>query len=284
MDAPVEKPQVAWRPLTPRGVAAFAGATLGRLLLVQFFFALLAAASVVWFLHMAWFPIIQQAIRQLPAQGSIHTGKLDWRGNSPLRLAEDRFLAIAVDLKHEGEARSPAHIQIELGESDFQIIYLLGSVSRAYPLKWNIAVNRAELEPWWGAWAPELLALVAGLLLAGLMLSWALLATIYWVPVWLIGFFGNRALSLPGSWRLAGAALMPGALFLIVVILLYGLGILDPVHLLVAVALHLAIGWIYLFISALSLPLHPAAAALKKNPFAIGAAEPPKGTEEQPKG
>ena len=71
----------AWEPLTPRGVAAFARAKLGRLLLVQFIVALLAAASVVWFLDDGCFPTISEAIQQLPADGEIRSGKLDWHGD-----------------------------------------------------------------------------------------------------------------------------------------------------------------------------------------------------------
>src|SRR5687767_9056439 len=40
----------AWQPITFRGVAAFAGAKLGRLLLVQLIVALLTAGAVGWFL------------------------------------------------------------------------------------------------------------------------------------------------------------------------------------------------------------------------------------------
>ena len=50
MSAPA-RATVAWEPFTPRGVAAFAGAGLGRLWLVQFVVAMLAAAAVVWFVH-----------------------------------------------------------------------------------------------------------------------------------------------------------------------------------------------------------------------------------------
>ena len=57
MNAPAE-PTFAWEPLTPRGVAAFARANFSRLLLVQFIVALLAAASVVWFLDDGCFPTI----------------------------------------------------------------------------------------------------------------------------------------------------------------------------------------------------------------------------------
>ena len=145
MDARVEKPPVAWQPLTPRGVAAFAHASLGRVFLAQFIVALLVAVTVLWFLREGWLPAIREAIRHLPAQGEIRAGVLDWRGDSPQRLAENRFVALAVDLNHEGVARSPAHIQIEFGRRYVRIISLLGFVELAYPKEWVIAFNQADL-------------------------------------------------------------------------------------------------------------------------------------------
>jgi hypothetical protein len=267
MSESVEKAPVAWQPLTPRGIAAFACAPLRRLLLVQFIVALMAAASVVWFLHHAWFPTIGVAIRQLPPQGELRSGRLEWQGSTPSRLAEGRFLALVVDPDHGGEARSPAHVQVEFGRTDCKVFSLFGYVQAAYPPSWVVAFNRSELQPWWGAWAPPILAIVAGMVVMSLMLTWACLATLYFLPAWLVGFFGNRELSLCGSWRLAGAALMPGALLLCGTIFLYGWGALDVVRLAVAAAVHLIMGWVYLFVSLLRLPRQPVATA-EGNPFA----------------
>ncbi len=261
-----EKAQFAWQPVTVRGVAAFASATLGRLLLVQFIVALLAAGTVVWFVHRAWFPMIGEAIRHLPPEGEIRSGRLAWPGSSPERLAEGRFLALVVDLDHTGGARSPAHVQVEFGREDFKVYSLLGYIQGAYPRSPVVAFNRTELGPWWGAWAPPILAIVAGLVIVGLMLSWACLATVYCLPVWLIGLYADRHCSLGGSWRLAGAALMPGALLMCATILTYGWGALDVLHLAVAGAVHLVVGWVYLVVSPLCLPRHQATTA-KGNPF-----------------
>jgi hypothetical protein len=237
------------------------------LLLVQFVFALIAAAAVVWFLDVAWFPTIRVGIRQLPTEGKITAGKLAWSGDTPMRLAESRYLAVAVDLRHEGGARSPAHVQVEFGLSDIEIRSLLGYVPWPYPLTWNAPFNREELEPWWGAWAPEILAVAAGGTIVGLMLIWAALATLYWLPTWLLGFFANRDLDFRGSLPLAGAGLMPGALFFSAVIILYGLGGLDPVQLMAATCTHLVIGWIFICLGVLALPRHPEVGPIRKNPF-----------------
>ena len=267
MNVSVEQSQIAWQPLTVRGVAAFARAPLGRLLIVQFVVALLAAGTVVWFLHAAWFPEISEAIHQLPAQGELRSGRLDWQGPTPARLAEGQFLALVVDLDHAGEARSPAHVQVEFGRTNCLVFSLLGYVEAAYPQGRIVAFNSAELGPWWGAWSPAILAVAAGLVVVGLVVTWGCLATVYSLPVWLIGFFANRDLNLRASWRLAGAALMPGALFMCAIVCLYGSGVLDLVRLAVAGAMHLALSWVYLIVSPLYLPRKPVA-AVKVNPFA----------------
>jgi len=267
MRASGDKAQIAWQPLTARGVAAFACAPFGRLLLVQLFVALLAAGTVVWFLHQCWFPTIGSAIQALPPHGMLRSGTLEWSGSSPTCLAEGRFLAFVVDLDHAGRARSPAHVQVECGRQDFKVYSLFGFAQRAYPRGPTVPFNRTDLGPWWGAWAPVLLAMAGGMVAGGAMVGWGVLATLYCLPAWLIGFFANRDCSLGGTWRMAGAALMPGALFLCAVILLYGLGALDLVRLAAGGAAHLLVGWAYLFFSVLGLPRHPAAPR-RTNPFA----------------
>jgi len=84
----------------------------------------------------------------------------------------------------------------------------------------------------------------------------------------LVGFFADRQCSLGASWRLAGAALMPGALLTCGAILLYGLGTLDLVRLAAAGAAHWVIGWVYLFVSPLCLPRRAEKTAARVNPFA----------------
>ena len=108
---------------------------------------------------------------------------------------------------------------------------------------------------------------MAGVVLViGFMLGWWLLATIYFIPVWVFGLFTNRDLNLRQSWRLAGAALMPGALLAAVAILLYDFGLLNLVSLFFIFAANLVLGWIYLVLSLLFLP-RSSAALSKGNPF-----------------
>lgn len=267
MNASDEEARPAWQPLTVRGVAAFAHGSFARLLLVQLIVALLLAASVVWFLQRAWFPTISEAIHHLPPQGELRSGRLVWAANSPVCLAEGRFLAMVVDLDHTGKARSPAQVQVEFGRRDVKICSLFGYVHCPYSRAGAVPFNQPELAPWWGAWAPAILAIAGGVVAVSLMVSWAGLATLYLLPVWLLSFFADRACSLGGSWRLAGAALMPGALLMCGAILLYGWGAFDLVRFAVAGALHLIAGWVYLFASPFWLPRRVEAKAAKENPF-----------------
>ncbi len=255
----------AWEPLTPRGVAAFAHARLGRLLVVQFVVAVLAAIAVDCFLDLGCFPTITAAIKQLPDQGDIRTSQLKWHGESPALLAEGGFLAFDVDLEHTGQIHSPAQVQIEFGRETVRVFSLLGYREWNYPPGWIVAFNRTDLEPLWDAWRPDILAIATGAIIAGLMLAWAVLATVYFFPVWLICFFADRELNFRQCWRLAGAALLPGALLLAAAIAFYGLGALDLIQMSFAFGAHLVLGWIYLFISPLFLPR--VSPSEKQNPF-----------------
>lgn len=264
MDAPPTRS--AWEPLTPRGVAAFAHARLRRLLLVQFLVALFVGGGVAWVLRDGFFPSITTAIEQLPATGEIRSSTLAWRGHSPQSLADGRFLSITVDLDHSGEARSLAHFQLEFGRTNVLVQSLLGYVSVNYPSGWTIAFNRTDLIPRWGAWRPVFLAATIGGVVVYLFVSWSVLAAIYCGPVWLLGFFANRDLTLAGSWKFAGAALLPGALTMLAALFFYGIGVFDLIHMGFALAVHLLVGWVYLLVSICHVP-RVGAANGAANPF-----------------
>jgi hypothetical protein len=268
MTAATETGTRAWQPLTPGGVAAFAAAPFSRLLLVQLVFATVAAAVVVWFLNANCFPVITEAIRQLPSRGEIVDGRLAWPKGSPLALAEGNFLAFTVDLNHAGGARTPAQLEIEFGRESAWMVSLFGYLEYAYPKDWIIEFNRPELEARWGAWKPPLLWLSAGAAILGLMAMWVALATVYFPVVWLAGFLANRGLNAQASWKLAGAALMPGALLATVGIALYGVGVLDLVKCLAIVGAHFVLGWVYLLISPFRAPRFSPAVKTGGNPFA----------------
>lgn len=259
------EPSFAWEPLTPRGVAAFARASFERLFIVQCVFAALASAAVVWILTNGIFPVVNGAIDALPDTGAIRNARLDWHADSPLQLSEGRIIAISVDLDHSGALGSPADFQFEFGRDSLVIYSLFGVAEMDYPDGYIIAANQRDARPAWGAWAPDILALAGIGTFFGLLLTWALLAVVYAVPVWIICFFANRDLTYRASCKLAGAALMPGAALMALSIVLYDLAVFDLVQLCFAFGMHLVISWIYLFVSPMF--LNRVLPVDKKNPF-----------------
>ena len=171
-----------------------------------------------------------------------------------------------MDLDHSGQIGPASDVQIEFGRKTVRVFSLLGYLEWNYPAGYLFAFNRNTLEPLWGAWATELLFLAAAAVMVGLLLCWSLLATLYFLPLWLLGFFANRDLNFRQSWRLAGAALIPGALLMTAAVFLYGIGFLNLVSFGFIFGAHFVIGWIYLFVSLLFVP-RTITAASGTNPF-----------------
>jgi hypothetical protein len=214
-------------------------------------------------------PVISNAIGKLPEQSQVRQQQLDWRGSSPAMLAENRFLALSVDLEGTGQVRSVAQVQVEFARSNVVVHSLFGYMDLAYPPGWRLAANREELQPLWGAWLPALLAGVTSGVVLGLFLSWFGLATLYVLPVWCLGYFLNRELSWAGSWKLSGAALMPGALLMLAGMSVYDLGALDLIGMVFVFVAHLVVGWAYvgLGIFASARVAGEAGARVRRNPF-----------------
>ena len=273
--SPALSPPPAWQPLTPRGVAAFAQATLGRLLLVELVIASLTAGAVIWFLDANWFPTIRQAIHQLPQQGEIRNQRLELPLAPATTLAETRpYLILVLNLEKQRNASQTSDVLIEFHRNNFQICSLFGCLLLSYPQRWTVEFNRPRLAPWWEAWEPILLGLAGLLVVAVQLVSWALLATFYCGLVRVLGFFKDRDLNWGRSWRLASAALLPGTLLLPAAIFCYGLGVVDLLRLLLLFVLHLAVSWIYLVVSPVLVPRLPAVLPPGVNPFAAPPARP----------
>ena len=253
---PSETPAIpiAWQPLTFGGVAAFSTAKAGRLFLVQTVVALLVAGAASWFLSVHWFPAVRIAIRELPDAGAIRDGQLVSPRDSAAPLVETRYLCIAVDAMDTGVASSFADVRIEFHKTHWAACAFAGCVTRRYPAGEPIQFNRPEFEAWWGAWQPMLFGLIPVAIVAALFASWLVLATFGGLVAWLIAYFKDRQLSGIGAWKLAGAALLPGALLIAAGIVLYGLGIVNLLQLLCIWIAHVPVGWAYLAAAPFRLP------------------------------
>lgn len=258
---------LAWEPVTPRGVAAFAYAGLRRLLLVQLLVALLAGAVVVMFLYRDWVPVIRAAILAMPTEGEMSGEQLFWTGPSAVQLAANPFLGITVDLNHSNVMGRSSHLQVEFGRKDYRLISLVGYTPIDYPPGWRMPFNRTELIPWWGAWQPLLLFAAGFGTVISLLLVWTLLATLYMLPMRLLTFLQSRDLNWGQSWKLSGAALMPGALFFTFSIFAYSVGMVDLIRLGGLAVLHVLVGWIYLLVSPPFLRRNHPRELITRNPF-----------------
>src|SRR5437867_7021771 len=203
----------------------------------------------------------------MPEKGAIRGGRVEWNNVSPAGLAEGPFLSIVVDSAEGGRTGKSADVQLELERHGFKICSLFGCLALPYPTNWTFALNRAEAEPWWGAWRSFLRVGVGAGVVICLMASWLVLATIYSLPVRVITFYSDRQATWPGCWRIAGAAQLPGALLMCGAIFLYGFKRLNLVGLLFAWLFHVVIGWIYVGIAPARLPRLADCPRRRGNPF-----------------
>ena len=259
------RPPFAWQPFTPKGIAAFAGATFGRLFIVQVVVALLAAGAVVWFLSAVWFPGVEEAIRNVSGDGAVRAGHLDITGQMTERLVTNRFLTFAIDTQSQKAHAYSADVFVVLRSGYYEVCSLFGCRTFRYPVQ-STAFNRLELEARWGAWKPFLLGIAAVVVIFSLLFSWWLLATIYFLFVRTFAFFADREVTFGGSWRLCGAALLAGAVLLIAGVVGYGFGVVDVVRLLLIAVLHVIAPWVLIIFATRALPR--VTAKIPKNPFA----------------
>jgi len=259
-------PRLAWQPFTFGGLAAFARARLGRLLLAEFLAAILVSVSVICFLQHAYAPVILQAIQKMPETAKFAHRRLT--GIDTTLIAGSKLFAIAVTPEGSDSIGQSADVQIQFRPSDFRV----GGVFRP-DWGWEfdygpgaLNLSRSSLEPWWGAWHPVLMAATGVAVLVLLFGIWAVLALIYTLPAKFVAWFGDRQLSWGGAWRLSSAALLPGALLMGAATFLYGWQAVDLVGLIFFFVAHLLVDWIYIAGGAWACPrLFPN--IIKQNPF-----------------
>lgn len=256
----------AWGPWTFKGVARFAHAPLRRLLALEAVVAVIVAACVTLFVVAAWLPALDQAADALPDSAVITRGRLEWPGVLPQPLTESRFLGIVV-VGPGGGVGQTADVQIELAPARWRVRSLLGYLEFPYPEGWRVELARKEAGPWWGARRPFAAVTACAGALVLMPLSWALLGLLYAPVAKLLALAGGRELSVSGAWKLASAALMPGALMLGAVIVLYGFQRLPLAAVMAGWAAHLIVGWIYLLVAPFRLPKHSQGGEPRGNPF-----------------
>ena len=243
--------------MTFGGVARFAVASRWRLLGVELFFALLVAATAVWFVQRAWVPVIEKAIQQMPLTGEIRGGRLAWPSEAVL-LQEGPFMRIDVrpgGFTDIGVVES-SDLVLAFGPSDLRVgsSLGLGLLTLPYPTGWILSFSKTELVPWWGARSHIVLAGFGLLVIWVLLCAWSVLGRLYMVPV---KIFSVNQVSWAGAKKIAIAAQMPSVLVMTVGIGLYGMKQINLVALLVVWGIHLVLPWVYLIFSPILAPKPP---------------------------
>lgn len=259
------QPPFAWQPLTPRGVARFADATLSRVLLVELIFAIVAASTVVWVLQRDYVPVISHAVDAMPDGARVRNRRL--QGIPDTLLFQNQFLALAIAPSDDTDLGQSADLQVQFRPADVRIgVVFLPSWGLVFSYEnGDYDLSRASLEPLWGAWRPVVLTECGAAVALALGLTWTILAFLLTAPVRIAAWFADRRLTLGGAWRLSGASLMSGALLLTLAVALYGLRAIDLIGLACFLAGHFILDVITLAASFRA--LDRAVPAPPKNPF-----------------
>jgi hypothetical protein len=264
----------SWLPFTFRGGAACARAPLFRVVTVALVMAALTASASIWIVTVTWAPVVERAIHALPEQGQIRNGRIEWTGDASRILADSRVATVVVDLGNAARVSDSGDVLIRLHRESLTVCSWFGCVTARYPTGWIIALNRADLEPWWGAWR---LVLGAGLGMAvavGLLAAEFALAFLLAGPARLAALWSGRETGLWGCWKLVMAACQPGTVVLLLGLLAYGLAGLGVASLAAAVVAQLLVVLIYLPAAITRLPRVDPGTTRPENPFAAG---PPPG-------
>jgi len=256
----------SWWPFTFAGVARFAYRPLRVLLLFQFVVACVGAAAIMFYFQNAWWPLIPNALNQLPASAKFDQGQLYWPNQPAVtELGRNALAAIVVDPDQTGKASLLSDVQIVFGVSGWRIRSLLGYTQFSYG-NGLLNLNPSVLKPVWGAWKPAFLVMIGAGSALAVFASWIILAAIGAPIAKLMSFFADRDLKLSQAWKLCSAALMPGALFFSVGIALYAYSRLNLLGLGLAAIIHLLIGGVYMLFAPWRLPKKAAPEPFSRRP------------------
>lgn len=232
-------------PTTFGGIATLAAGPPARLFGWQVLIAVTSAAIIVWAFQATWGRALQHAVTSLPAGGEIRQGALVWESQAPLLLHQGSFLSLVIDPQGTREMGLASDVTLSLEATHLGIRSLFGWTRMPYPRHGQLSLSRTEVSAHLAAWRTPALALLGVLIGLALAIAWLALALLYAPFLAAAAFLTGRPLSLRNAWRLAQAALLPGALLMSAAIALYASRQLSLIGLLAAVPLHLVAGWIF---------------------------------------
>ncbi len=197
-------------------------------------------------IHRAWIPGVELALSRLPEKVSFRDGRLGWPTPHPVVLANDRFLSLIVNPGAETTVDRSADIQIELGVRELRCRSLLGWMECPFPAFLDGDFGRSSALPWWDAWKPSLLMVLALVLWVALLISWALVASAYTGPAFLFARMLGKPTTLSQVWRSCAAALLPSGALVTAAGMAYACNQITLLLLGVFWLGHWLVGWVYL--------------------------------------
>jgi hypothetical protein len=212
------------QPFTFAGVARYASARVGRLLGVALLFSLLPAAVLSRIAGHCWWPVITEAVDQLPESARIEGGVLQVREKETRLLAANQFLSLQLVPGDMPEESAGVDLSVQLGKEALVTGSLFGESIFPYPVALTVTLDRKEVWPVWGAWKGPLLAGVLTAAILFLFASWFTMALIY-APLALgIGRMAGREVNFARAWKLSVAAQWPASLLMTFALALYSTG------------------------------------------------------------
>ncbi len=261
--------QAPGQPFTFAGVARYASAGFGRLLLAALIFALPGAVVMSRLAAHCWWPVITEAVDGLPESARIHEGVLQMPEKNAGLLAANQFLSVQLTANEKWQENAPVDFAVQFGKYELMFSSLFGDTALPYPGGSVILLNRAAVWPLWGAWKGPLLAVVFVVALVFLILSWFALAIIYSPVVLFIGGLARRKLNFQAAWKLAVAAQWPASLLMTFALALYSTAEIGLLFVIIMFVAHFIPSILNLLIAPFFLPKATAPEKEEKgNPFA----------------
>jgi hypothetical protein len=225
---------------------------------------------MAWALHHSWGPVLRHAALALPDTSMIDEGTLRWEGPAPIVLHQGSSLSVVVDPASHRESALASDLTLSLESHGFAFNSLFGWFEVKYP-PGRIPLARNEVTAAIAAWTFPVLAALGASIAVGLLITWAVLSTLYSLVLLLVSPLLGCWVRWGTAWRLAGASLLPGAMLMCGAVILYATRQLNWIGLLLAFPIHLVVGWIYC--SGGLTRIAPSRSAITANPFT---------TEEEP--
>lgn len=255
---PFEKGSIAFLPFTFGGIARFGYAKRVYLLTVEIIVALFCSLCVVWFFCGTYFPVVGTAIDALPdGPVKIANGFLIWEDERDGVLAQSPKLSIVVRAyKTSPRLGRESDLALELSEQEVRLY----SFGRYTPIPYGqkeFSLERQRAIPWWEAWMGPIIFWVWFISFFSLIFIWQCFSFLYMFIIKGIAWIARRKITWSGSYTMAGATLMLGAILMGIAILGYGADYYGLPGLVIATIIHFLPAWIFLLICPFLLPRLP---------------------------